>query len=246
MRYTYEYRKVTDAENLVQYGATAFPAGVRLQWQATNGLGYRVFRSTLPTEVGISVSDFYIEDTTFFDVNVSPNKTYYYTIRPVVSEANPNSGLDEVLGSVIGYFTASTSSEVPVTSTQKSVIVLQLGNKLMTVHGESKEIDPGRGTVPMIIGGRTMIPITAMIQEMGGIVGWDGTSRKVTINARGKVLEMWLDSKMIKVGGVSAEMDVAPVVKNGRTYVPVSFVANNLNAKISWLNSTKEAVVTFE
>ena len=57
---------------------------------------------------------------------------------------------------------------------------------------------------------------------------------------------MWLDQKNIKVDGVTVEMDVAPVAKNGRTYVPVSFVANNLNAKVSWLNSTKEAIVIFE
>ncbi len=246
VRYTYEYKKVTAADNLVQYGATAFPEGVRLQWQAANGLGYRIFRSNSITEEGISVSDFYIEDTTFFDVNISPNKTYYYTIKPVLTEASPSSGQDEVLGSAIGFYTVSTGSDVANTSSQKSVIVLQLGNKLMNVNGEQKEIDPGRDTVPMIIGGRTMIPITAMIQEMGGTVGWEGTTRKVTISARGKVLEMWLDNKAIKIGGVNAEMDVAPVVKNGRTYVPVSFVANNLNAKISWLNTTKEAVVIFD
>lgn len=245
-RYTYEYRLVTAADKLVQYGATAFPAGVRLQWQAAQGLGYRVFRSAVQGELGISVSDFYIEDTTFFDVNVSPSKTYYYTVKPVITEANPLSGVDEVLGAPIGYYTVATSAEVPAGAAQKSVIVLQLGNKMMNVNGESKEIDPGRGTVPMIIGGRTMIPITAMIQEMGGTVGWDGATRKVTINARGKVLEMWLDNKTIKVGGANVEMDVAPVAKNGRTYVPVSFVANNLNAKVSWLNSTKEAIVIYE
>ena len=246
VRYTYEYRLVTASDKLVQYGATAFPAGVRLQWQAAQGIGYRVFRSTVQGELGMSVSDFFIEDTTFFDVNVSPSKTYYYTVKPVISEANPLSGIEEVLGAPVGYYTVATSAEVPSGAAQKSVIVLQLGNKMMNVNGESKEIDPGRGTVPMIIGGRTMIPITAMIQEMGGTVGWDGATRKVTINARGKVLEMWLDNKTIKVGGANVEMDVAPVAKNGRTYVPVSFVANNLNAKVSWLNSTKEAIVIYE
>lgn len=246
VRYTYEYRLVTASDKLVQYGATAFPAGVRLQWQAAQGIGYRVFRSTVQGELGMSVSDFFIEDTTFFDVNVSPSKTYYYTVKPVISEANPLSGIEEVLGAPVGYYTVATSAEVPSGAAQKSVIVLQLGNKMMNVNGESKEIDPGRGTVPMIIGGRTMIPITAMIQEMGGTVGWDGATRKVTINARGKVLEMWLDNKTIKVGGANVEMDVAPVAKNGHTYVPVSFVANNLNAKVSWLNSTKEAIVIYE
>ena len=246
VRYTYEYKIVLDEDRLVQYGATSFPTGIRLQWQPANGLGYRVYRSTSSTELGISISDFFIESTSVFDVNVKPNTTYYYTIKPVISEANPLQSIEEKVGDVIGYYKVESGSEATDTTGLKSVIVLQINNKLMNVNGESKEIDPGRGTVPMVISGRTMIPITAMIEEMGGTVGWDGSTRKVTISARGKILEMFLDQKTIKIDGKSVEMDVAPVSKNGRTYVPVSFVVNNLNAKVSWINSTKEAVVIYE
>ena len=246
VRYTYEYRLIKPEDRLEQFGAAAFQGGIRLQWQPASGLGYRIYRSTSSSELGISITDFFIETTSIFDVNVKPNTTYYYTIKPVLNEANPLQSKDEVLGDPIGFYTATTGAESASSQAQKSVIVLQINNKFMNVNGESKEIDPGRGTVPMIISGRTMIPITAMIQEMGGTVGWDGATRKVTITARGKVLEMWLDQKTIKVNGASVEMDVAPVAKNGRTYVPVSFVANNLNAKVSWLNSTKEAIVIYE
>ncbi len=246
VRYTYEYRMIRPEDRLEQYGAAAFQGGIRLQWQPATGLGYRIYRSTSSSDLGISITDFFIEGNSIFDVNVNPSTTYYYTIKPVLSEANPLQNKDEVLGETIGFYTATTDAETASSQAQKSVIVLQINNKFMNVNGESKEIDPGRGTVPMIISGRTMIPITAMIQEMGGTVGWDGATRKVTITARGKVLEMWLDQKTIKVNGASVEMDVAPVAKNGRTYVPVSFVANNLNAKVSWLNSTKEAIVIYE
>ncbi len=54
---------------------------------------------------------------------------------------------------------------------------------MMSVNGIYKEIDPGRGTVPVIISewGRTLLPIRAIVEELNGEVLWDGTTRKVTI-----------------------------------------------------------------
>ncbi|GAU76418.1 stalk domain-containing protein [Fusibacter sp. 3D3] len=45
---------------------------------------------------------------------------------------------------------------------------------------------------------------------------------------------------------VSTQKDVAPVSKNGRTFVPVKFAAENLNCTVNGINSTKEVVVIFE
>lgn len=246
VRYTYEWKKVEPSDLLVQYGATPFENGVRLEWAVANGLGYRVFRSKVSNELGISITDFYIEGTSIVDVNVEPNTTYYYTIVPVLAEANPTLGTSESLGARIGFYTVKTPQTITQATGNKSVIVLQLNNKMMNVNGTISELDPGRGTMPLNISGRVMIPIKAMIEAMGGTVAWDGPTQKVTIVARGTTLEMWLNKKSIKINGQSAEMDVAPLSKNGRTYVPVSFVVNNLNAKVSWLTSTKEAIVVFE
>ncbi|HPB34327.1 MAG TPA: copper amine oxidase N-terminal domain-containing protein, partial [Caldisericia bacterium] len=58
--------------------------------------------------------------------------------------------------------------------TDKIIIILQINNKYMTVNGVKKEIDPGRGTVPVIIKGRSLVPIRAIIEELGGTVDWDG------------------------------------------------------------------------
>ena len=50
----------------------------------------------------------------------------------------------------------------------------------------------------------------------------------------------------ITVKGVSKKMDVVPASKNNRTFVPVRFAAENLNCKVDWINSTKEAVIVYE
>jgi hypothetical protein len=91
-----------------------------------------------------------------------------------------------------------------------------------------------------------MVPIRAIVEAMGGTVGWDGNTEKITLNARGNIVEMWLNKKEIKVNGQTKMMDIAPTVKNGRTFVPVRFAAENLNCKVDWINSTKEAVIVYE
>lgn len=91
-----------------------------------------------------------------------------------------------------------------------------------------------------------MVPIRAVVEAMDGQVGWEDASQKITLNARGNTVTMWLNKTDIIVNGQATNMDVAPVVRNGRTFVPIRFAAENLNTKVDWINSTREAVIVFE
>lgn len=224
----------------------SFESGVRLSWSPVTSIGYRMFRSTSKDSLGISVTDFYISSTSYADVNVDPNTTYYYTIKPVLAEANPYQGIDEKLGDTIATFTVTTQATIYKPGSFKNFIMLQLDNPNMSKNGVSQEIDPGKGTTPMILSGRAMVPIRAIVEAMGGRVVWDGNAQKITLIARGNTVEMWLNKTDIIINGKSKKMDVAPTLINGRTFVPVRFSAENLNCKVDWINSTKEAIIIFE
>lgn len=223
-----------------------FKEGVIMSWESKGVLGYRIFRSTTENELGISVTDFYITGNSYADVNVEPNTTYYYTIKPVLVEADPIKGIEEVLGDAIGKYTIKTGSEITKSENAKNFIVLQIDNPNMSVNGKIQEIDPGRGTTPIVISSRSMVPIRAIVEAMGGSVGWDSNTQQITLTANGNTVKMWVGKKAITVNGENREMDVAPIIQNGRTYVPVRFAAENLNAKVDWINSTREAVITYE
>ena len=245
-RYTYEYKKV-DPKLLVDNNrAEAFESGARISWNQSPGIGYRLYRSENPNELGISVTDFLITSTSYADVNVKPNTTYYYTVKPVLAEANPFQGIEEKLGNIISTFTVRTGGEIYKPGIFKNFIILQIENPYLTLNGLSLEIDPGRGTEPIIVNGRTMVPIRAVVEAMDGQVGWEDASQKITLNARGNTVTMWLNKTDIIVNGQATNMDVAPVVRNGRTFVPIRFAAENLNTKVDWINSTREAVIVFE
>ena len=253
-RYTYEWQEGAATPTPQPQPAPApstgsraevFDSGTRLEWPAIAGLGYRVFRSTNSRQLGISITDFYITTTRIVDVNVEPNTEYHYTVKPVLAEARPLQGVDERLGENIATFTIRTAGEITNVGQQKGFIILQLDNPIMIVNGVSQEIDPGRGTTPIIISGRSMVPIRAIVEAMSGTMGWDGSESKITLDARGNMVEMWLNRNDIRSNGTNARMDVAPVPQGDRTFVPVRFASENLNAKADWINSTREVVIVY-
>ena len=128
----------------------------------------------------------------------------------------------------------------------KIIIILQINNKYMTVNGVKKEIDPGRGTVPVIIKGRTLVPIRAIIEELGGTIDWDSNAKKVTIKFKNTTIELWIDKTIAKVDGLIAELDVAPQIINGRTMLPIRFVTEELGCTVDWNDKTKTITITYE
>jgi hypothetical protein len=131
------------------------------------------------------------------------------------------------------------------TDSGKNSIVLQIGNAYMEVNGSSQEIDPGKATTPILYFGRTVLPIRAVVEAMGGTVGWNGNEKKVTITARGSTVEMWIDATTIRVNGSQKKIDVAPAIINGRTMVPVRFVTENLNCTVDWDGVTKKVTIKY-
>lgn len=68
----------------------------------------------------------------------------------------------------------STAAERAVT------VVLQIGSPTMQVNGVDMPIDE-RGTAPTVIHDRTLLPVRAVIEQMGGTVAWDGAAQAVTL-----------------------------------------------------------------
>lgn len=131
------------------------------------------------------------------------------------------------------------------TPTAKLTIVLKIGDPYMTVNGTKKEIDPGRGTAPVIVKGRTLLPIRAVIETMGGSVAWNDTARTVTIKLKTTTIVLTIDKKQATVNGKAKEMDVAPQIINGRTMVPLRFVTEALGAAVDWNADTKTVTIKY-
>ena len=86
-------------------------------------------------------------------------------------------------------------------SSQAYIIKMQVNSRYMSVNGQTLEVDPGFATAPTIINSRTMVPIRAVVEAMGGVAGWDGETRQVTLDANGVTVVMFIGSTSYYVSG---------------------------------------------
>lgn len=230
-----------DEMHATDLAATVYNGKVHLVWvpsQESGVVGYNIYHATAPGGYGsLPVTDFPVVATSYDDGKAVGGNNYYI-VKPVFSDGSEGRVTNEVLINFAGTSGAATGSS-------KKKIELQVGNPYMTADGTYIEIDPGKGTAPVMVEGRVLIPIRALVEKMGGSIAWDGNTQKISINARGTQIELWLNKNKISVNGQEKTIDVAPQSINQRTMVPVRFVIENLNCSVNWENSTKKVIIEY-
>ena len=116
---------------------------------------------------------------------------------------------------------------------KSKVIKLQIGSRIVNVDNEAVIYD----AAPVIRNDRTLVPIRIVTETLGGKVDWNGATKEVTLNIDGKEIKMTIGKTLEKYG-------VAPVIIDGRTFVPVRFVADELGATVAWDDATKTVTIT--
>lgn len=244
--------------------ATAGNKQVCLTWNAVadkQGLiGYHLFRGTgSGKETTTPVTDFPIKDTSYNDPNVFNGTTYCYIMRPVYSSgmgtvSNEACATPSATAACGGQKAAGSGTEGktvdekgnPILPGGIGTIILSINNPYMTVNGAQREIDPGRGTVPIVYNGRTLLPIAAVIEAAGGTVKWLAAEKKVTIEQKGTIIDLWIDKNETLINGKPGMTDVAPIIKNSRTMLPLRFIADNLGAKVDWDGVSYKVTIQFK
>lgn len=120
------------------------------------------------------------------------------------------------------------------------VVTLTVGSTTVTVDGQSMTLD----TAPVIVGGRTLVPLRAIIEGLGGMITWVAETRSVEVVLGDRVLLLQIGNRIAVVNGEPVVMDVPAAIIGGRTVLPVRFVAENLGAEVAWEAVTRTITVT--
>ncbi len=97
---------------------------------------------------------------------------------------------------------------------------------------------------PIIINGRTMVPVRFVSEELNYNVQWDSTNKNVyiynntvtpsTFKNPTSDIQVYLDNKLITFA------DQKPVIVNGRTLIPLKAVAENMDVEVKWDGAQKQ------
>ncbi len=80
--------------------------------------------------------------------------------------------------------------------------------------------------------GRTLVPVRVISEGFNLDVNWDEASQKVTVAPN---IEMTIGSNQMKVGNKVVDLEVAPELTNGRTFLPLrAFAEDALGKKVFW------------
>lgn len=121
----------------------------------------------------------------------------------------------------------------------KRYVVMEIGRRAFKVDGAWTEMD----TAPFIEKSRTFVPIAFAAIALGAEVLWDDKNRKVTITNGSTRVEMFIGSRSYLVNGKPFTMDVAPFIKDQRTFVPIAFAALALDCKVAWVASERKVLI---
>jgi hypothetical protein len=98
---------------------------------------------------------------------------------------------------------------------------------------------------PYINNGRTMIPLRAVAESLNVLVNWNDAEKRVELTStRGTVVRLWIGNTMAQVDSKTVQVDVPPAITDGRTFIPLRFVAEALGVTVSWDSFTRTAYLT--
>ena len=87
---------------------------------------------------------------------------------------------------------------------------------------------------PIIVEGRTLVPMRAVFEALGAEVTWNDTLKEATGTLGNQTVLLRIGSKTASVNGVETALDVPAQIVSSRTLVPIRFIAESLNAGVDW------------
>lgn len=132
----------------------------------------------------------------------------------------------------IGAYTRDEAVIIPVTIAAPQLRVVLNGNVL--------SLSPN----PVILNGRTLVPLRGIFEVMGADVSYDQQKRTITATRGDKSLFLTLGSTKAIINGQDVLLDVPPQIISDRAFVPARLIAESLGASVDWDGTGNRVIIT--
>ncbi|OEH92576.1 copper amine oxidase N-terminal domain-containing protein [Bacillus solimangrovi] len=97
-----------------------------------------------------------------------------------------------------------------------------------------------------ISNGRTMVPVTAITDWLGGSSKWNQETQTLKVMVDNQTFDFTLSSNKVIVNGTEKMLNAPFEIKNDTSFVPVSFIAKEIGAKIDFYPDYYTVDIYFE
>ena len=121
---------------------------------------------------------------------------------------------------------------VPALADERQITVIYNGEKL--------EFD----VPPMLINGRTMVPMRAIFEALQATVHWNDYNQTVVgVSTFGDRIVTPIGSTTATINDLPVTIDSPPVLVNGRTLVPLRFISESMDCTVGWDDATSTVTI---
>jgi hypothetical protein len=96
---------------------------------------------------------------------------------------------------------------------------------------------------PFIKDDRTMVPLRNLAETFGCEVTWTEPGR-IDLNREDISITMYIDNPVYTAGGIEKTLDVPPFIKDGRTMVPLRFIAEEFDCQVEYEETTETVFIS--
>lgn len=108
-------------------------------------------------------------------------------------------------------------------------------------NGNSLKLD----AEPRNINGRIILPIAVLQEELGITVEWVSTTKSIIITQQDTTIYLKKGQASALVNGTEVKLECKPEIFEGKAFVPLRFISENLGAKVEWNSKTKTVNITY-
>ncbi|QOR36843.1 trypsin-like peptidase domain-containing protein [Clostridium sp. 'deep sea'] len=127
-----------------------------------------------------------------------------------------------------GVIIANANNEVVNSAYEKlyGSIALYVGSTQALVENTAVPVDTTvSSTKPIISNNRTLVPVRFVSEKLGAYVAWNSSTQTVSMKFNKTQISLRINDMQISVNNTKVTLDVAPIILNGRTYVPLRAIS---------------------
>ena len=124
-------------------------------------------------------------------------------------------------------------SLVPAVSFANSEITVTIDGQQVTFADQG----------PVIIDGRTLVPVGGVFGVIDFVPTWDGATRTATLTRSDFTIVITIASATFTTNGVEHTLDVPAQIVNGRTMLPIRAVLESIGYELDWDSTTRTVVI---